>query len=220
MKPFAFTLVRTVWTVFDYTPSLTHSKPASVLFIMPPDSYELTTTDVSRLIHLVAKQDRAAFAQLYQATAPKLLGVVLRILRERAWADDVIQDAFLNIWQKAEQFDAAKSSPITWLVSVARHRAIDELRKHPAGRTTTGEELDEVASGQAPVQDQLEDRQAVKHLNRCIDQLEQDRQTMVRLAYLNGWSRDELASQYGQPLNTVKTWLRRALQDIKRCLES
>ena len=172
------------------------------------------------MIGRVAKADRTAFSLLYQNTAPKLLGIVLRILNNRAWADDVIQDAYLKIWQKAGQFDASKSSPITWMVSIARNSAIDELRKHPAGRTTTDDDLDQIAGRQPTAQDQVEDQQTVKQLNQCIDQLEKERQDMVRLAYLNGWSRDELASQFRQPVNTVKTWLRRALQDIKGCLES
>jgi len=79
-----------------------------------------STADVSALVGRVARSDRAAFASLYQSTAPKLLGVVLRILNNRAWADEVIQDTYLKIWQKAEQFDAAKASPITWMVSIAR----------------------------------------------------------------------------------------------------
>lgn len=175
---------------------------------------------VARLIHRVAQKDRQAFALLYQATAPKLLGTVLRILRDRGWADDVIQDSYLKIWQKAEQFQDGKSSPITWLVSIARNSAIDELRKHPAGRTTNSDELDEMPGRQTSAQEQLEDQRAATQLNHCIDQLEKDRQDMVRLAYLNGWSREDLASQFEQPVNTVKTWLHRALKQLKRCLES
>jgi len=175
---------------------------------------------ISTLIGLVAKQDRAAFAKLYDATAPKLLGVVLRILKDRPWTDDVIQEAYLKVWQRAALFDSDKASPITWLVSIARNKAIDELRKHPAGRTTTDDAMDERIARQPTVQDQMEDQQAVNKLNHCIGQLEKERQNMVRLAYLGGWSREELASQYQQPVNTVKTWLRRALLEIKGCLES
>lgn len=185
-------------------------------FQAPPDTPER----IAELIHRVAQKDRQAFALLYQATAPKLLGTVLRILRDRGWADDIIQDSYLKIWQKAEQFQDGKSSPITWLVSIARNGAIDELRKHPAGRTTNSDELDEMPGRQISAQEQLEDQRAANKLNHCIDQLEKDRQDMVRLAYLNGWSREELASQFEQPVNTIKTWLHRALKQIKRCLES
>lgn len=202
---------------------------------MPPDSLTptaethsssgpvpeaLSAADISTLIRQVARQDRAAFARLYEATASKLMGVVLRILKERSWADDVIQEAYLRIWQRAGLFDSDLASPITWLVSIARNKAIDELRKHPVGRTTTDHEMDDKISRQPTTQDQVEDHQAVKLLNHCIDQLEKERQNMVRLAYLSGWSREELANQYEQPVNTLKSRLRRALQDIKGCLES
>lgn len=182
----------------------------------PPE----TADQISGLIRRVARKDRKAFALLYNATAPKLLGAVLRILRDRGWADDVIQESYIKIWQKADQFNTGKSSPITWLVSIARNSAIDELRKHPTGRTTTSQELDELAGQQVSAQEQLEGQQVTSHLNHCIEQLEKDRQDMVRLAYLNGWPREELAKHFEQPLNTVKTWLHRSLKQIKRCLET
>ncbi len=197
-----------------------HQPPDNAIDALSSQSPSETTERVAELIHLVARKDRQAFALLYQATAPKLLGTVLRILRDRGWADDVIQDSYLKIWQKAEQFQDGKSSPITWLVSIARNSAIDELRKHPAGRTMTSDELDEMPGRQSSAQEQLEDQRSANQLNYCIDQLEKDRQDMVRLAYLNGWSREDLASQFEQPVNTVKTWLHRALKQIKRCLES
>lgn len=197
-----------------------HQLPDNAIDAQSSQSLSDTPERVAELIHRVAQKDRRAFALLYQATAPKLLGTVLRILRDRGWADDVIQDSYLKIWQKAEQFQDGKSSPITWLVSIARNSAIDELRKHPAGRTTNSDELDEMPRRQSTAQEQLEDQRAANQLNQCIDQLEKDRQDMVRLAYLNGWSREELASQFDQPVNTVKTWLHRALKQIKRCLES
>lgn len=198
-----------------------HRQPANSPPAYPPQTPDsVTPAHIARLIGRIAQKDRRAFEQLYQLTAPKLLGTALRILRDRGWAEDIVQDSYLKVWHKAEQFDAGRSSPITWLVSVARNSAIDELRKHPAGRTTTGEELDEMAGMQATAHDHLENQREVHQLNRCIAQLEKDRQDMVRLAYLNGWSRDELASHFDQPLNTVKTWLHRALKQIKRCLES
>jgi RNA polymerase sigma-70 factor (ECF subfamily) len=197
-----------------------HQPPDNAIGATSSQSPSETTERIAELIHRVAQKDRQAFALLYQATAPKLLGTVLRILRDRGWADDVIQDSYLKIWQKAKQFQDGKSSPITWLVSIARNGAIDELRKHPAGRTMTSDELDDMPGRQSSAQEQLEDQRAANQLNYCIDQLEKDRQDMVRLAYLNGWSREDLASQFEQPVNTVKTWLHRALKQIKRCLES
>ncbi|MBS8239584.1 RNA polymerase subunit sigma-24 [Marinobacter lipolyticus] len=184
----------------------------------PEGALLLTSKDIGKLIAKVAQRDRAAFARLYEATAPKLLGTVLRILRDRAWADDVIQDVYIKIWQKATQFDAGRASAIAWMASIARNSAIDELRKHPARRTVSDDDIEQIASVQPTAQAQLEGQQAVASLNRCLDELEKDRQDMVRLAYLNGWSRDQLAAHFDQPVNTVKTWLYRALKQLKRCL--
>ncbi|MEX2476759.1 sigma-70 family RNA polymerase sigma factor [Marinobacter sp.] len=184
---------------------------------MDSESHQ-SSEEINELIREVAHHDRAAFARLYKATAPKLLGTVLRILRERSWAEDVIQDVYIKVWQKADQFDESKASPIAWMVAIARHSAIDELRKHPARRSADTDEIDQIASTQPEAHTALENSQAVTSLNRCIDTLEKDRQDMVRLAYLNGWSREQLAAQYDQPINTVKTWLHRALKQLKRCL--
>ncbi|MGM0769059.1 MAG: sigma-70 family RNA polymerase sigma factor [Pseudomonadota bacterium] len=184
----------------------------------PGETLPVTSQELSELIRKVVQRDRAAFARLYEATAPKLLGAVLRILRDRAWADEVIQEAYIKIWQKADQFDAGRASAITWMASIARNGAIDELRKHPARRTVGDDEIEQLASVQPTAQTQLENQQAVKSLNSCLDELEKDRQDMVRLAYLNGWSRDELAAHFDQQVNTIKTWLHRALKQLKRCL--
>lgn len=190
----------------------------------PPDpgtpSSPPSTAHISDLLHLVACEDRAAFAELYQTTAPKLLGTVLRILNQKSWAEDVIQDVYVKIWHKAEQFDATKASPITWMVTIARNNAIDALRKHPASQRATQDELDLIASADPDAQSQMENEQASRQLHNCLDELEEDRREMVRLAYLNGWSRANLASYFDQPVNTIKTGLHRALKQLKRCLAS
>lgn len=181
-------------------------------------SLPISAGDISELIRKVALQDRVAFAQLYEATAAKLLGTVLRILHQRGWAEDVVQDAYLKIWQKAGQFDADKASPITWMVTIARNTAIDELRRQPTARPAPTDELDQVAAPGPGAQARLEDQQALDRLNGCLDQLEKERRDMVRLAYLNGWSRAELGAHFDQPVNTIKTWLHRALKQLKGCL--
>lgn len=174
---------------------------------------------VSQWLHRVARKDRAAFVALYEATAPKLLGTVLRIVKDKGRADDVLQETFVKIWQRADQFDEQKSSPITWMVSIARNGAIDELRRHPTSREGTEDDLEQLASAHPGAMEHLAERESVNALGRCIDELEKDRADMVRLAYLNGWTREALAEHFDQPLNTVKTWLHRALKQLKRCLE-
>ena len=171
-------------------------------------------------IHAVAEKDRTAFAELYRATAPKLLGVILRILKDRARAEDVLQESFIKVWQRAALFDETRSSPITWLVSIARNAAIDALRKQPVEREGQETDIDEIPSRSPNVIDRIDDVQAQARLNRCFEELDKDRADMVRLAYLNGWTRDALADYFEQPVNTVKTWLHRALKQLKRCLDS
>ena len=192
---------------------------------MPAESSSLQSATrpedhpVTHWLHRIARKDRQAFVELYQATAPKLLGTVLRIVKDRARADDVLQDTFVKIWQRADQFDEHKASPITWMVSIARNGAIDELRKHPASRESSEDDLEQLASNRSDAVDDLAERESANALTRCIDELEKDRADMVRLAYLNGWTREALAEHFDQPLNTVKTWLHRALKQLKRCLE-
>ncbi len=172
------------------------------------------------LLQRVALKDREAFVQLYEATSAKLYGAVLRILRNRAWADDVVQEAYVKIWQKAGRFDAAKASSITWMVTIARNGAIDELRRHPNRRMEREGVLAEMASAEPTGQARLENEQDAARLYACLEELEQGRRDMVRLAYLDGWSRADLATHFGKPVNTIKTWLHRALKQLKGCLAS
>jgi RNA polymerase sigma-70 factor, ECF subfamily len=172
----------------------------------------LTPAELVWLIAAVAKGDEAAFERLYVATRAKLFGVVLRILRRQDLAEEVIQDTYVKIWNSAGQFNPALASPITWMASIARNRAIDLVRKK--GETSLEEEpaAMEVA---AETPDPLARREMTEELRRL---LEPDRQKLVLLAYYNGWSREQLAAKFETPVNTVKTWLRRSLLEIRECL--
>ncbi|ATJ83682.1 sigma-70 family RNA polymerase sigma factor [Halomonas beimenensis] len=172
------------------------------------------------LLQRVAGRDRQAFVELYEATSGKLYGTVLRILKDRARTDDVMQEVYVAIWRKAAQFDVGRASPMTWLVTIARHRAIDDLRRRPAAPQETEEALEHAASGEPGARERLERDQEARRLHACLDELEAIRRDMVRLAYLEGWSRAELAAHFEQPVNTVKTWLHRALKQLKGCLAS
>lgn len=180
----------------------------------------LTSAELVWLLAATAKGDEAAFERLYAASRAKLYGVVLRILRRADLADDVIQEAYVKIWNSAGQFDAALSSPITWMVAIARHRAIDVLRKTPEISLKDEPETREVA---AESQDPLARREMTEELKRllaCMGRLDEDRRRLVLLAYYSGCSRQQLADQFGAPVNSIKTWLRRALVEIRECLGS
>jgi len=180
----------------------------------------LTTPELIWLLAAVAKGDQAAFERLYEATRAKLYGVVLRILRRADLADEVIQEAYLKVWNSAGQFDPALASPITWMLAIARNRAIDLVRrKSEASIEEEPKAMDVAAESPDPLAAR-EMSEELKRLLACMGQLDEERRRVVLLAYYSGWSRDKLAAEFEKPVNTIKTWLRRALIDIRECLGS
>jgi RNA polymerase sigma-70 factor (ECF subfamily) len=178
----------------------------------------LTTPELVWLLAAVAKGDQAAFQRLYEATSAKLYGVVLRILRRADLADEVVQEVYLKVWKVAGQFDPAVASPMTWMLAMARNRAIDVVRRKA---DISIEDEPAVLNAAAASPDPLAARQRNEELRRllaCMGQLEEERRRLVLLAYYSGWSREQLAAQFDKPVNTIKTWLRRALVDIRECL--
>lgn len=175
-------------------------------------------SDLVSLMGRVAASDRTAFNQLYAATSAKLFGIVLRILRRRDLAEEVLQEVYVKIWQRAGDFDAARSSPVTWMATIARNSALDVARRRSHVPIDEAPEALQVSDPAKPALEQLELGQELQRLSRCIEGLEPDKQEMVRLAYLNGLSRDELAHRYGHPAGTIKTWLHRSLKQLKDCL--
>ena len=180
----------------------------------------LTAAELVRLLAAVADGDQAAFERLYAATRAKLYGVVLRILRRADLADEVMQEAYLKIWNSAGQFDPALASPITWMVTIARNRAIDLVRKK---RDVSVEEAPEVLELAAESVDPLTARERSEELRRlldCLGRLDPDERRLMLLAYYNGLSREQLAAKLGRPVNTIKTWLRRSILAVRECLGS
>jgi RNA polymerase sigma-70 factor, ECF subfamily len=180
----------------------------------------LTSSDLVPLLAAVATGDRSAFDRLYVATRAKLYGVVLRILRRTDLADEVMQETYLKVWRNAADFNADIATPITWMVAIARNRAIDIVRrKRETSLEDAPESLDVAADSPNPLA-QREISEEVKRLLACIGGLEEERRRLVLLAYYNGWSRDELAVKFNRPVNTIKTWLRRSLIEVRECLGS
>lgn len=178
----------------------------------------LTAPELVWLIAAVAKGDEAAFERLYAATRAKLYGVVLRILRRQDLADEVIQECYVKIWSSAAQFNPGLASPITWMVSIARNRAIDLVRKRSEASIEDEPEAMEVAADTPDPLARREMNDELKRLLGCVGKLEPERQRLVLLAYYNGWSREQLAAKFDTPVNTVKTWLRRSMLEIRECL--
>ena len=176
--------------------------------------------EIEDLIGRVALEDRAALGSLYDRVAPKLFGICLRVLKDRAAAEDALQEAFMKIWKNADRYASNGLSPMTWLITIARNTAIDALRvKKRAGH---GAELDEVLAMPAPGPTPEAAAIAASEASRiagCMDELETDRRAAVRGAYLEGMTYAELAEKAGVPLNTMRTWLRRSLMKLKDCLQ-
>jgi RNA polymerase sigma-70 factor (ECF subfamily) len=193
-------------------------------------------TDRSReLAQLLARAglgDRAAFATLYERTSAHLFAVVLRINRDRAQAEDILQEVYVNVWRSAQSFDAAQSQPLTWLTSIARNRAIDSLRRAQtqpqiqAAHTSGGDDAeesdvyDQVADDSAGPLELLSRASDARALSHCMQDLSAQQRQSVALAFFDGLSHAEVAQQLRQPLGTVKSWLRRALMALKSCLEA
>jgi RNA polymerase sigma-70 factor (ECF subfamily) len=172
---------------------------------------------LQQLIRGAARGDRAAFAALYTSTSAKLFGVALRILGQREWAEEALQESFVAIWQRAGDYDPARGSAMGWLATIVRHCAIDQRRRRgarPESRTAPEEALAAMAApGAADTGAEL------GALQRCLDELDEQPRRAVLLAYCYGLTRDELAVQLGVPVGTVKSWLRRSLERLQKCLE-
>ncbi len=179
-----------------------------------------TPADLSDLMQRVAASDRAAFRALYAATSSKLYGVVLRILKRRDLADEVLQETYVRIWNHASSFDPARASPITWMSTIARNRALDEVRKVRPVSLDQLPGAHEIRDPQSLVSERMEATDELQRLQRCLDALDPQRQEMVKLAYLEGRSREDLGKHFGHPTATIKTWLHRSLKQLKTCLTS
>jgi RNA polymerase sigma-70 factor, ECF subfamily len=175
-------------------------------------------SDLVFLLERVARHDREAFARLYRATSAKLFGIVLRILRSRDLAAEVLQEVYVKVWQQAAVFDSRRSSPISWMAAIARNAALDVARQRNPIPLDDAPEVLEIEDPSLSALEQVEQREAATRLHRCIEGLEPRRQELVRLAYLYGFSREELATRYSHPVATIKTWLHRSLKQLKDCL--
>lgn len=180
----------------------------------------MTAAELSALIARVAAKDRAAFAAVYEATSAKLFGIAVRILGRREVAEEVLQEVYVRIWERAGDFDPARASPITWMATITRNRALDEVRRRaPVSIEDTPEALDVADGGEDPLA-QLTRSEEGRRLLACIGKLEQDRREIVLLAYYQGMSREALAQRFGRPVATIKTWLHRSLAQLRQCLGS
>ncbi len=172
---------------------------------------------IADLITTCATGDRLAFRTLYRDSSAKLMGVLLRILKERAEAEDALQEVYTRVWLRAGRYDPAKGRGMTWLIAIARNHGIDRLRARAPAQNDDG--LDLVADTAPRAETRLVAMGEARRMTDCFATLEPDRAEAVRGAYLGGLSYLDLAARHAVPLNTMRTWLRRSLLKLKECLE-
>jgi RNA polymerase sigma-70 factor (ECF subfamily) len=184
------------------------------------DAEQLRREHLQRLNQLllrVAGGDQQAFADLYQATSARIFGVIHRMLHDRGEAEDILQDVYVAAWRRADTFDPARGSALTWLITLGRNRTIDRMRQHreePLDEDMP--EIEDEAPTPAAVAELSEER---KRLERCLQQLEPKQSGVVREAFFTGVTYSELAERLSVPLGTMKSWIRRSLMQLKTCLE-
>lgn len=171
------------------------------------------------LLQAVASGDRQAFESLYRQMSPHLFAIALRMLRRRSWAEEVLHDSFIIVWHRAASYNPELSAPGTWLTHIVRHRAIDclRLRENNLGGFDESEDHEALASVASDAE-QLHSSIEVQRLNECLGHLPVDQRQSVMLAYYQGLSHGEIAAWLQQPLGSVKSWIRRALEHLKSCV--
>ena len=196
----------------------------------PPNAPTERSLELSRLLSRVALGDRVSFSTLYKLTSAHLLGVILRINTDRAQAEDLLQEVYVKVWNAAGSFDAQRAQAMTWLTSIARHRAIDSLRRRQtepqwvtvkprAGEEDDDDMLDQMASQDDGPMDLLGQAVQAQAVRLCLKGLSGDQQQTLALAFYQGLSHAEVAEHLSQPLGSVKSWARRGLQALRSCLE-
>lgn len=193
-----------------------------ILSTMPPDSDRSADSEVARLLAGCARQDREAFQRLYERTAPQLLACLIRILRQRTLAEDALQDVYVQVWNRAGQYEQGRGSAWGWLTATARYRAIDLKRREKRTATGSGLPFDDI-----PADDESLDPSAfglgertARMLSHCMDALQPRQRECIVLAFQGGLSHAEVSGELGEPLGSVKSWIRRGLAALKQCLES
>ena len=189
----------------------------------------MASPDAQTLSDLIARsalKDPRAFKQLYDATAARLYPVALRILRRQQLAEDVLQEAFVNIWQRADSFVGADCHPMTWLTSIVRNRSIDTLRTQKNEVSLTREDSENEDDAQMEIEDDgpsplqmLVSAADARQVRQCLDRLDASQRQSIALAFYQGLSHQELANHLEQPLGTVKAWVRRGLEKLGRCMQ-
>lgn len=171
------------------------------------------------LLGRVACGDHAAFRRLYNTMSPRIYGLCMRLLRRQDLAEEVLQDAFVRIWHHAGEYHAERGTPAGWMLTVARYRALDVLRRRRFEFSMDHENLTTLAEQQSSMHDSESDDATFMALQGCLEEISPQQRDSILQAYYHGLSHEQLANALNTPLGTVKSWIRRGLSSLKRCLE-
>jgi RNA polymerase sigma-70 factor, ECF subfamily len=177
--------------------------------------------DLEKLLSACALGDRVAFQQLYRITSPKLFAIALRILKSEARAEECLQDAYVKIWQRSGDYRPHLASPVTWLVTIVRNGALDSLRRNRRQvELSNPDHLEFLMDEQAFTPGPEGEESDAALLKDCLRQLREDQRRCIEIAYFEGLSHGEIAERTGTALGTVKTWIRRGLEGLRKCLDA
>lgn len=192
-----------------------------------PEHIETRNRQLTDILHAVAQGRQAAFQELYGLVSPQLFAILLRILKRRDLAEEALQDALLSVWRNAASYSADKGAPMTWLVSICRYRALDSLRRQrrEVSLDPMLEDMEDGKSELAGLVDESADGALIskaeeRALDDCMGRLNDGQRSSLKLAYFAGCTHEEIAANLGSPVGTVKSWVRRGLESLKRCLEA
>ena len=179
--------------------------------------------DLAVLLAASARGDQAAFARLYAHSSPHLLGLLVRMLKRMDWAEEALQDCYMRIWRRSDSYEPGRGSPMAWLSTIARYRALDLLRarRPEVIEAETPEHapslLEREDPGQRPDAGAVESEE-LQRLGDCMTRLSEEERRSVMLAYYEGYTHSELSARLGSPLGTVKSWVRRSLFALQECM--
>lgn len=177
------------------------------------------TDDLIELLQCISRGEEEAYKRFYDKTSPRIFGLALKILKRREWAEDVTQETYVRVWYHAGEYHSGRGSVMTWLISICRNLAIDKFRSRSAKEAEGGLDPDLLISHQDGPELSIVGFQSNVLLQGCIEELSESQRTSILLSFIEGLSHQQVTVRMGKPLGTVKSWVRRGLQSLRRCLQ-
>lgn len=185
---------------------------------LSPSTRDAVRAQLVEALILVVERDRDGLRSLYELSSPKLFGVCLRISSDRQAAEDILQEVYVKVWNRAELFDAGRGSPMTWLCTIARNTALDWLRANGSRANAALDAASSVVDDGLMADALIEQSELTARIHDCLDALEAHQRNAIRSAFFDGFTYSELASRMTVPLGTMKSWVRRGMQQLKGCI--